>query len=417
MLGVLRRNPRFRPFAAHTTFMTIGIGVFDIFMIWAIHAQFQNLLYTSLAAAMLLFPSALSFLTGPFVDRHNKVTLIRISALLQALCVAAMLFLPSNYIWVKLAAIFVFTAISNVVTPAERAYLPRIIAGDDLIKANSLITSATVVIGLGTGVYLFRAIGDATGFPTIYTVSLIFIALGALASFFLAPDTSTPTAAGRTNIRAQIADLKFGFGYLKQGTLAPILAALVAYNIAIELVAPNFPRLIGYNLGGYGSAFLLLILSGLVGSVPGSLIASAFGSKYRLSVVVISGFALTGIFSAVFVFAMTQSLWFAMGMRFVYGAFGSAALICLDSFQQKYLPTNVLGRISTTKISFYAVAGTLGALFGGLLGNLIPSVNMLFLLRSISYVIPIAILLASKHTRSLPTLKEVQKLPDLELAA
>jgi len=406
MLDILKRNKSFRNFLLHQTFVLVAQGVFSIFVLWAIHAQHQNSFYTGLAGAVMLLPSAGSFLIGPFVDRYNKVALMRLSALLQTLAIGVLVLFPTSNIWLVLVMLFLFRAFAMLESPAFTAYLPKIVPADDLLEANSLTQTFVISVGLVLGIFLFRA-QDGTGVELINRIVFHFLLIGFLLSFKLTNVEKDEIKQEKADIQTYLRELKSGVTYLKEGLLLQFMLMYAFYHIFLELMKTNFPLFIEENIGPYGSAFLLLTLSALVGGILGATYARKMGERFKLSTILISGFILAGLIRLVFIFMIGENFWLAWSIRFIYGAIASGTFVCLSSFFQKYLPTQVLGRIATLKLSLFALAGVLGAFLGGIAGELVGHINYLFVFHAITYLLLALFLFSSGKVRSLPKLKDL----------
>jgi len=57
---LFKENKNFRSFLFFLIFSSMGTGIFGIFMMWVVHSQFQNPLYTGIASFMFSFPAILS---------------------------------------------------------------------------------------------------------------------------------------------------------------------------------------------------------------------------------------------------------------------------------------------------------------------------------------------------------------------
>ena len=114
MLHLFRKNPSFRAFIFFKTFNGVGVNVFAMFIIWVVHALFENPMYTGLTGFMAAMPGVISFLVGPFIDRFSKAALLRAACFTQFCAIVALLIMPpailSSGVWVLLVVVFVFNA-------------------------------------------------------------------------------------------------------------------------------------------------------------------------------------------------------------------------------------------------------------------------------------------------------------------
>jgi len=302
--------------------------------------------------------------------------------------------------------LFLFRAFAMLESPAFTAYLPKIVPADDLLEANSLTQTFVISVGLVLGIFLFRA-QDGTGVELINRIVFHFLLIGFLLSFKLTNVEKDEIKQEKADIQTYLRELKSGVTYLKEGLLLQFMLMYAFYHIFLELMKTNFPLFIEENIGPYGSAFLLLTLSALVGGILGATYARKMGERFKLSTILISGFILAGLIRLVFIFMIGENFWLAWSIRFIYGAIASGTFVCLSSFFQKYLPTQVLGRIATLKLSLFALAGVLGAFLGGIAGELVGHINYLFVFHAITYLLLALFLFSSGKVRSLPKLKDL----------
>ena len=80
----MQKNSSFQRFLIFQFFNNIGIGIFNIFMIWWIHFLFQNPIYTGLAGFVLVVSGIFNFMIGPFIDKSSKTRIMKIGSFVLA---------------------------------------------------------------------------------------------------------------------------------------------------------------------------------------------------------------------------------------------------------------------------------------------------------------------------------------------
>lgn len=405
MLIIFFQNRNFRNFLLYQAFCGIGRGIFAIFMMWVVHFQYQNSMYTGIAGFMFAFPNVASFIAGPFVDRRSKVALIRAACYAQ-LCIAGLLlalsltFQPA--VWFLFIAIFVFQVANMISSPAETAYLPTIVDSDDLIKANAFIRITATIVGLSIGTLLYLLMARGAEFFVAYAIntSVLFIAL--VFSIFI---KSASTAEKPTN-KNYFTQLKDGLEYVKKGVIAHLVLVFMLTSIMGNMAYVNLPMFAEIHTGE-ASGYIIFTAIGLVGGILGSYIARAIGAKYKLSVIFICGFIAMGIARIIFVNIIDDNFRRALWILALYAGLGSAVGIFFDSLQQKLLPEKIIGRVSTINTSLFSIAASIGALLGGVLGAILPNVDTVFVIQGAAYIIIGLCLCFSSHVRMLPKSNEL----------
>jgi len=400
-------NKNFRSFLLFQTFNSIGVGMFGIFMMWAVHALYQNPLYTGIAGFMFVAPGVASFIVGPFVDRRNKVVLLRLACFIQLCVVTLLLAVPFAYwpgVWLMHLAILVSSIAGMISGPAQTALLPRIVDGEDLIKANALIRILATVAGLGIGVLLYMMMARGAEFQLVYAVNTVVLAIALVFSIFM---RSGESQKPETDLKTYFAELKTGLAFVKQNVMLYLVAALVFLNLFAEIAVVNLPMFAEIHAGS-ASGYILLIALSLVGGLIGSYISRIIGSKFALSKIFVLGFIAAGAVRIVFVNVIatdfTRSLW----VYILYVGLGSTIGIFFQTFLQKYPPKHLIARVNTITTSLCGVAAAIGTLAGGIAGTLLPDVDMIFIIQGVSYIAIGLCLCLSGRVRELPKMGDVK---------
>ena len=124
-------------------------------------------LATSAVVAAVVAPGViLGSVAGVFVDRWNrKTTLVVGNLLLAAVTVPLFVVSDDSRLWLVYPLVFLSEVIDQFTSPAENAFLPRLVPTDELVQANamnSLNNSLARLIGPAAGGALFLAGGLGT---------------------------------------------------------------------------------------------------------------------------------------------------------------------------------------------------------------------------------------------------------------
>ncbi|MCL2854974.1 MAG: MFS transporter [Defluviitaleaceae bacterium] len=411
MIKLFKENPNFRKFLMFSTFLGIGDGMFSMFMMWVVHYTYQNPVYTGIAGFMLAAPMVLGFIAGPWVDRWNKAVVLRFTTFLKMGVAAAILASHLIYypgVWLFFAGIFLFRVGTVFSSTAYTSLLPRIVDGDDIVKANvaTNITGITggLIIG-GTMIVLLRnAINGDGGFGPLY-----IILAGTLAvSMFFALLLRSPEGrkAGKSTTKAYFAELKQGFAFARKGVMLPLIAATISMSFFNDVAYVNFPAFAELHMGD-ASGYIILSMLALTGSLVGSIIVGMVDKKFALWKILVGGFLLAGAVRIGFVQTIQHHVVAGILVYVMYIGLGSMISIFFHVLVQKLPPKGIISRVDTSIKSLSAVAVALGALAGGFLGRWLGDVNLIFMLQGASYVLIGICLISSKRIRTLPKIGEI----------
>jgi predicted MFS family arabinose efflux permease len=232
-----------------------------------------------------------------------------VSDLLRAIIVACMLLVRTRgSVWVIYPLLFLETVMVAFFEPARNAVIPNVVAGDDVITANTL-SSATWSFDLAIGSVLGGIVAAWLGRDAVFALNSLSFLISALligrmrfAESHADPASRHPEdhAAGWSSIRA-------GFRYIAHD---PKLAALVSLKGGVSIVGTSwvlFPvmaeRTFTVPVSGLSTARVGLIGMSLlmgargIGALVGPLFASRFTGQHepKLRSAVLVGFLLGGV--------------------------------------------------------------------------------------------------------------------------
>src|SRR5262245_20633769 len=145
---------------------------------------------------------AFGSIAGVFVDRWNRKTTLVVTNVLLALAVLPLLALDDQAaIWLVYPAVFVSATLSQFSSPAEDAFLPRLVDQADLVAANSL-NSLNNSLGRLLGPALGGSLYAAAGLDGVVLVDAprFVAAAGALAAVRTSGATASTLAGDRAPV-------------------------------------------------------------------------------------------------------------------------------------------------------------------------------------------------------------------------
>ncbi|MGZ7151289.1 MFS transporter [Bacillus sp. BC08] len=383
-------------------FTNIGDSLYYVAAMWLVYKLSGNPFYSGLAGFLTLLPSALQFLTGPFVDRWSIKNTLVITQVLQ--CILILIIPITHYfdlLTVQLLLIImpIVAFIEQFAYPAQSKALPLLLNKTQLLKGNSLFSFAYQGIDLicttlsGILVALLGAI-------TLYVIDSFTFAITALLFFSLKLPKQAETNTSLST-KQYFSDLKEGFSIVFRSLMGVFLIGTVVANFSIGMTMAILPSFAD-SLGGVKSyGFFLAAIS--AGSLIGTLFSSWVG-KRNVGRVSIIGFANGAIFW--FLSTIVPFQWLSI---FLFGLAWipiGATNILFATISQIVIPNQYIGRINSVMRSMGTIAMPFGSLIGGYAANVFSS-QLIFTLASIGIFFISLVWLLHPKLRALPKADEI----------
>ncbi|MCL2190186.1 MAG: MFS transporter [Defluviitaleaceae bacterium] len=414
MLSLFKSNRQFRILLAYQIFSGLGGGVFGMFMLLSIHLLYQNPMYTGIAGFLMAAPAVFSFAVGPLVDRKNKVTIMRLTTLLEFFVLALVTFTP---LMEQIGVIFMFGVIVVYCTaalfenPASNALLPQIVKEDEILPANSLIQIAALTGGIGIAVILFTALGEDMNLRYIYGLSTVLLAMAFASALFLRDPSAKKEKDSVITVRFK-QDLLEGISFLRGNVLRFIALAFIARMFVAEMGAVNMPRFAETHVGAQG--YIVFTMVALVSGIFASFFAGLVGKKLNVGWILFALTVLGGVSRIIFVLVLPNVYIAGLLALATYALLLNIGGITFRSMMQKLPPKDKVGRVDTLFTTFAAIFVALGALAGGFIGRAVEVVDHVFILQGTGYAIIGILLFLVPVVRKLPKLDELKRDEDAE---
>ncbi|ARV93318.1 TPA: MFS transporter [Bacillus cereus] len=396
------KNRNFRLLFLGRIFTNIGDSLYYVAAMWLVYKLSGNPFYSGLAGFLTLLPSALQFLTGPFVDRWSIKHTLVITQVLQ--CILILIIPITHYfdlltVHLLLIIMPIVAFIEQFAYPAQSKALPLLLHKTQLLKGNSLFSFAYQGIDLicttlsGILVALFGAI-------TLYVIDSFTFAITALLFFSLKMPKQTETGTSLST-KQYFSDLKEGFSIVFRSLMGVFLIGSVVANFSIGMTMAILPSFAD-SLGGVKSyGFFLAAIS--AGSLIGALFSSWVG-KRNVGRVSIIGFATGATFwflSTIVPFQWLSILLFGLAWIPI-----GATNILFATISQIVIPNQYIGRINSVMRSMSTIAMPIGSLIGGYTANVFSS-QLIFALASIGILFISLVWLLHPKLRALPKADEI----------
>lgn len=365
----LLRNRRFVLAIVSSALGDGGYSLYAIAVLWLSFQLTGSLAVSGLVLLVEFGMYSITFIAGPTVDRaRNLRSVLAAGYGLQALLACAIglaVDLGQLTVPVLLVLVGAISLVWDFTWTANNALVPRIVARDDLFRANGLmgaVGGGNTIAGYAVGAALLLVVGAGDAM-------FLYAALQAAALLVVLP-LSVP--AQRTAETRVLADFWEGWRELGRGTGRPLLqlAAFIAFQgFFVQAPVLLVTLLAGLRFADPSLAYGILFASYAVGRVLGELLLGHWNPRRRLTSLMSGGMVGTGLLLVAAVDAApllvaSAALWFLVGLVGV--AFYSAFLVYL----QAHVPADRFGRVLTDLYVFRGIPTAVGAAAISLLATL-----------------------------------------------
>jgi MFS family permease len=307
-------------------------------------------------------------LAGSLSDRYDRRNVL-IWAQVVMMVMATALWITWATGAATTALILVLVVISalgaGITTAAWQSFVPQLVPRSDLLSAvrvNSMQFTAARAFGPALAGLVLATLGPSWAFGA-NAVSYLCV-IGAL--FFISPK---PPLHPDTSSRV-LAHFREGVRYVRQRAvlfIAMLMVMLIAlFGVAIvQLVEPIARHVFHVGAGRYG---LMTGAYGL-GAVIGGVFMVAFGDTFRRSRLAITGLALMAI--GVIFLGATPVYGVALGALLAMGLAQVLCMVSCNTAIQLNVDESYRGRVSSIFTMSFFAAGPIGALVGGIIGDLL----------------------------------------------
>jgi MFS family permease len=287
---------------------------------------------------------------GTLVDRWNHQHVMVASDLLRAAAVFLIPVAAETNLWLVYPLVFAVTAISIFFRPARTAVIPRIVAPEELMAANSATWIGETLADIGgyplAGVFV-AFLGAAL--PLAFWLDGIsYLASAILITTMAIPPVLRTDVTGRLRLADLVADLVAGWRFLRRELvlLANTLQGVVGqFTIgALLTIAPIYARdqLVDSVLDP--STRYALLETGIgVGNLVGGFVIGLLGARLAKGRLVILGYASWGLLTAALAF--TGALPVALALMVGSGIANMVFVIPSQTLFQERTPPQLMGRV------------------------------------------------------------------------
>jgi MFS family permease len=348
--ALARRSP-FRRLIATQALSQLADGLYQIalasVLIFSVEAARTPAQVTKILAVTYLPFSLVGPLTGPFIDRFSRRSILVGSKVVMAVLTALMIPARSWPEGVLLALVVANVSINRFFHSTKSAVLPSLVGPDQYLVANSVSTTTGMVFALG-GAVIGGPLVDAVSPVVGLTAGAACMAVSAvLAGTLRLPRGEKRGLAGlASELGENLRDVADGLRVLRSS--APALYGVVAIwsmraLLGLVLLAALVLLRAEFNIGaaGFSQVFAALAVGGFAGAVVVTPVARRLGYRGVAPAAMVVGSA------AALVGAPAATMAVLLPAMFIEGVAMSATKIASDTLVQQGIPDRFRGRAFT----------------------------------------------------------------------
>lgn len=324
-------------------------------------------------------------IAGALVDRWDHREVMIVSDLLRAGIVMLIPIAAVTNLALAYPLVFLVTTVSIFFRPAKIAILPRMVADEDLLPANSALwvgeTFADVIGYVIAGLFV-GLLGSQMPLAfwidaVTYIGSAVLIASVAVAPMARAADAvgdaATAAAGGlAAAIRGFGGEIREGWQFLKGDAVLlgnTLLATVAQFMVGVMLGLMPVYVATSIDHAGFSKEAAYGFIEGSIGlgNLIGGFVIGLVGTRLALGRMVIVGYVATGAMVALL--ALAGNLPLAIGVAFGTGVGNLAFIIPSQTLFQRRVPTELMGRVLSLRFTVVFGSMTIATGVGGLLAE------------------------------------------------
>ena len=356
-----------------------------------------TVLYTTGSALAAAFVFVAGFIpnlvfspiAGTFVDRWDHKEVMIVSDLLRAATVLLIPMAVVTSVWFVFPLVFLLTTISIFFRPARIAILPRIVAKDELVTANSALwVGETIadVVGLPLAALFVAALG--TALPVAFWLdAATYVASAALISTMLIRDPVSSDATEAAEAAASADDdappvptgffgeMQAGYRFLRsEKTLFAntIQAAVAQLNVGVLTALTAAYTVAVFQPQGIEPTIAFgFIESGIgIGNLVGGFVLGLVGSRLAKGRLISAGYTAWGLCTVLL--ALSGNIGIVIGLAVGSGIANMVFVIPSQALFQERTPGSLMGRVVGFRFALVFGSMALAMALGGILTVFIP---------------------------------------------
>lgn len=409
---LLGRAPDLRLLLGAGLVSMTGDWLLSVGLAYSVYALTGSTLASAAALLSAFIPQVLvGSVAGVFVDRWDRKRTMIVANLLLAIGLTPLLLVSgADRIWVVYVVLAVQSCVEVFFSPAEQAFLPKVVEDADLMAANGLngqIRNLARLIGSGLGGVIAAfagirgvAVADAVTF-LVAALLIVRIRTSGRAELptELADEEATEIVHGR--VATLVEEWREGFRTVAANhVIRTLMIALLITSTGEGIMGTLFAPYVRHVLHGSGQVYGVITGVQAIGGVIGGFLVAVVAERWSaVTMVWVASIAFGLVDLAIFLYPL---LWVnpwpaAVGMV-VVGLPGAVMVAGTMTLFQRHTTDERRGRVFSLMALAQAVSVVVGATIAGFLGG--PSGIMPILaLQGAGYVVAGLLVLARLGVR------------------
>jgi MFS transporter, ENTS family, enterobactin (siderophore) exporter len=342
----------------------------DVVATTAANWQVYTLTHSPLAVGLLSLTSSIGMLVsllagGVLADRHDRRTMLLVTALPQALLAGALLansLLRHPAVWAIYVIMLGIGLLAGIGAPASTSATPALV-GPTRLSAAAALNGMGGQLGNLAGPALAGLLIAGPGLATCYAVDAACFVAFAVTLLFVRPLPPT-VRIQRPGFRS----LAEGFRHVRHDRVLGGMLLIDTSAMLFGMPAGLFPALASKHFHGGSATFGLLTAAPGAGAIVGAASSGWTGRVRRPGLVVIGAGLVWG--AAIVGFGLTRSLPLALAFLALAGGGDMISEILRNALLQIYAPDRLRGRLSGLYLAQVNTAPALGNTEAGIVAQL-----------------------------------------------
>jgi MFS family permease len=349
---------------------------------YAVYSLTGSTLASAAALLSAFVPQVLlGSVAGVFVDRWDRKRTMVATNLLLAIGLAPLLLVSgADQIWLVYVVLAVQSCIEVFFAPAEQAFLPRVVADDDLVVANGLNGQARYLarlVGSGLGGVL-AAMGGvrAIAVADAVTFALAAVLVMRIATPGRAVTTEEPDESAEDLVRGRVATLvdewRDGFRTTASNPVVRTLVImLLITSLGEGIMGTLFAPYVRHVLHGSGQVYGVITGVQAIGGLVGGVLVATMADRWSPVTMVWLGSILFGLIDlAIFLYPLVWvNPWPAAAGMILVGLPGAVVVAGTMTLFQRNTTDDHRGRVFSLVTLAEAVSVVIGSTIAGFLGG------------------------------------------------
>ncbi|HEY3527669.1 MAG TPA: MFS transporter [Nocardioides sp.] len=384
-IRLLGRAPDLRLLLGAGLVSMTGDWLLSVGLAYSVYALTGSTLASAAALLSAFVPQVLvGSIAGVFVDRWDRTRTMVVTNLLLAVGLLPLLRVSgADRIWLVYVVLAVQSCIEVFFSPAEQAFLPRIVGDADLVAANGLnsqIRNLARLVGSGLGGVIaatggIRAIAIADAVTFVVAALLITRIRTAGRALLESPSTAADEEAAdvvRGRVAGLVEEWKVG---LRTVTASPVLRTLMLMLLITStgegIMGTLFAPYVRHVLHGTGQEYGVITGVQAIGGVVGGFLVAVVAERWSPVAMVWAGSIAFGLVDlAIFLYPLLWvTPWPAAAGMIVVGLPGAVMIAGVMTLYQRHTTDDRRGRVFSLVSLAQAISVVVGSSVAGFFGG------------------------------------------------